>query len=176
MDGRGSQIIGGYISPSILAANIKPQVPNTKEKNDLDKDCVDLAGARGDDKIFQFKKFNPELDKSREFGMDMIHNSSGTIQAGSLAGDIAIDTCVDTGIDKNLNPYWAGVGPESPCSEAAILTAQTIVEKDLAETGKKKYADLKSCPSTGVVTQLEGYNKDFADIVVKNEPVMIEVE
>jgi hypothetical protein len=106
----------------------------------------------------------------------MINDKSGTIQAGGSVSDISINTGIDNRVDENLNPYWAGVGPESPASEAAILTAQTIVEKDLAETGKKKYADLKSCPSTGVVTQLEGYNKDFADIVVKNEPVVMEEE
>jgi hypothetical protein len=30
----GSQLIGGYLSQSILQTNFKPQIPNIKEKSD----------------------------------------------------------------------------------------------------------------------------------------------
>lgn len=80
--------------------------------------------------------------------------------------------------DTELTPqFLTGNKGEIPSAEAAIVTAQTIIEKELTDNGKEKLTALKKCPDTSkIIPVMEKFDKTLADIVVKNDPILIPVE
>ncbi|HPZ08406.1 MAG TPA: hypothetical protein PL110_09850 [Candidatus Eremiobacteraeota bacterium] len=191
-------MFGGYISQGVLQSNQQKTVqssPNLLRKVGDSKtpgDSVVFSGVESDDMIFCMKKpgfleeANKEIKESLETPVDtgFILNTqkTGSIKIEHTEGLISdvSNLSVKVGLDCDKShgittAFLCGKEGEIPSAEAAILTAQTIIEHDLAEKGKDRYTTLKECPqSIKIISVTEGFDNSMADIVVKNEPIFVD--
>ncbi len=139
---------------------VKIAKASQKDKGEIQKSKKDLKQGSGES----------PLRGLQNFGGLICEESDGSIKVASMD--------VNSNRGSELTPHFLTGGKgEIPSAEAAILTAQTIVEKDLVEKGKDKYTGLKRCPSCSkIIPTMEKFDNTFADIVVKNEPLVMSVE
>jgi len=159
--------------------NIKKFSSNIK-RDTLEEEKKDLKVGRASQKdkggIQKSKKDIREgsgerpLSSLQNFGGLICEESDGSIKVASMD--------VKSNSGGELPPHFLTGGKgEIPSAEAAILTAQTIVEKDLLEKGNDKYTGLKKCPfSSKIILIMEKFDNTLADIVVRNEPLLMSVE
>ena len=125
------------------------------------------------------RKTKEEIKHSGENSLRKLENYGGFLCEENDDGSIkACKVTSGSNIKGDLTPaFLTGGKGELPSAEAAIITAQTIVEKELADRGKDKYTKLKECPSSSkVISIMEKFDNTLADIVVKNEPLLMTVE
>lgn len=178
-------MFGGYISQGVLQSNQQKTVQSLPNRlgniEKTPKDSVQFSAIDSNDMIFNVKKFGFKDDMDTRLSVNSetvshIPSPAGNVLIGSDKGLISEISNSPAGCKEGLTPdFLCQAHCELPSAEGAILTAQTIIEHDLVEKGKNKYTNLKECQaSSKIISTVHGFDNTLSDIVVKNNPILLE--
>ncbi len=174
-------MFGGYISQGVLQSNQQKTVQSLPNRvgniEKTPKDSVQFSSTDSSDMIFNVKKFGFMEGTNKLPAETLPKSSSSGITISSE--EVHVNETVKVGLscdrEEGLTPYFLCGHSELPAAEGAILTARTIIEHDLVEKGKDNYNTLKPCPaSSKIVSAVHGFDSTLSDIVVKNNPILLE--